>query len=418
VKFRNHLLKLQTSLNVPEAAWAIKRKILALTALLLTPLVPSGLLGPVTLLCRAEEGTAHRQGLHREGRDLLLDGKPFRGIGVNYVDAFMNSLNNPNDTTTEQAFQYLSEHAVPFIRTPMSGWGGNGMKLYQMDKAEYFRRMDVTVALAEKYKVGLICSLFWSSWVQELTGETDLAAWATPGSKTHEFMSSYVREVVLRYRSSPAIWGWEWGNELVLMCHLPNAESFKIKPEDHYTFETMRDVYRAFATEVRKYDSWRIISSGDTSLPENGWHRWKANSWKDDTPEQFAEILSRNAPDPLSVLSIHAYEHDFKPQRMNVAVDVARQLNKPLFVGEFGVKGPRTEASEREFRRQLDILKEQQIGFATLWEFDVKPINRMEWLVSPTNDKAYMLEAIEAINRAWAKERASSPVACRGGETP
>jgi hypothetical protein len=28
----------------------------------------------------------------------------------------------------------------------------------------------------------------------------------------------------------------------------------------------------------------------------------------------------------------------------------------------------------------------------------------MEWLVSPTNDKAYMLDAIEAVNRAWAKE--------------
>ena len=218
----------------------------------------------------------------------------------------------------------------------------------------------------------------------------------------------YVEEVVTRYRSSPAIWGWEWGNELVLMCHLPNAKEFKIKPEDHYTFETMRKVYEAFAREVRKHDPWRIISSGDTSLPENGWHRWKESSWKNDTPEQFAEILSCNAPDPLSVLSIHAYENDFKPERMNVAMDVARKMNKPLFVGEFGVKGPRTEASEKEFRQQLAILKQQQVVIATLWEFDVKPIPRPEWLVSPTNDKTYMLETIEAINRAWAAERKSS----------
>ena len=243
----------------------------------------------------------------------------------------------------------------------------------------------------------------------------------------------YVEEVVTRYRSSPAIWGWEWGNELVLMCHLPNAKEFKIKPEDHYTFETMRKVYEAFAREVRKHDPWRIISSGDTSLPENGWHRWKESSWKydswriigsgdtslrecgwhlwkenswtRDTPEQFVELLSNNAPDPLSVLSIHAYLDDFKPERMNVAMDVARKMNKPLFVGEFGVKGPRTEASEKEFRQQLAILKQQQVVIAALWEFDVKPIPRPEWLVSPTNDKTYMLEAIEAINRAWAAER-------------
>jgi hypothetical protein len=31
-------------------------------------------------------------------------------------------------------------------------------------------------------------------------------------------------------------------------------------------------------------------------------------------------------------------------------------------------------------------------------------VRRMEWLVSPDNDKAYMLDAIEAVNRAWAKE--------------
>ena len=349
-----------------------------------------------------------RPGLHQEGAEILKDGTPWRGIGVNYVDAFMNSIGDPASPATEQAFKYLSEHAIPFVRTPVSGWGGAGMELYQKDKAEYFRRMDITVALAGKYHVSLICSLFWSQWVKDLTGESDLAAWATPGTKTHRMMATYVQEVVTRYRSSPAIWGWEWGNELVLMCHLPNAREFKIKPEDHYTFETMRDVYEAFAREVRKYDTWRIISSGDTSLRESGWHLWKENSWTRDTPEQFAEILSKNAPDPLSVLSIHAYDDDFKPERMNVAMNVARKMNKPLFVGEFGVKGPRTEASEKEFRQQLAILKQQQVVIATLWEFDVKPIPRPEWLVSPTNDKTYMLETIEAINRAWAAERKSS----------
>ena len=300
-----------------------------------------------------------RPGLHQQGMEILKGGMPWRGIGVNYVDAFMNSIGNPANLDTEQAFKYLSEHAIPFARAPISGWGGNGMALYQKDREEYFRRLDITVTLAEKYHVGLICSLFWSQWVKDLTGDSDLAAWASPDTKTHQMMVSYVREVVTRYRSSPAIWGWEWGNELVLMCHLPNAKEFGIKPGDHYTFETMRMVYEAFAREVRKYDSWRIIGSGDTSLRECGWHLWKENSWTRDTPEQFVELLSNNAPDPLSVLSIHAYLDDFKPERMNVAMDVARKMNKPLFVGEFGVKGPRTEASEKEFRQQLAILKQQ-----------------------------------------------------------
>ncbi|MGL5017905.1 MAG: cellulase family glycosylhydrolase, partial [Luteolibacter sp.] len=269
----------------------------------------------------------------------------------------------------------------------------------------YFRRMDITVRLAEKYNVGLICSMFWSGWVKELTGESDLAAWSTPGTKTHQLMAAYVEDVVTRYRSSPAIWGWEWGNELGLSGHLPNAADFNIRPEDNHTFETMRRVHASFAREVRKHDPSRIISSGDGLPRETAWHNWKESSWTKDTPKQFAQVLSKNAPEPLSVLSIHTYGDDFKPHRFNVATDVARKINKPLFVGEFGVSGPRTEASEKEFREQLVILQQQNVVLSALWEFDVKPTPRPEWLISPTNDKTYMIEAIAAINRKWASEQ-------------
>lgn len=65
------------------------------------------------------------------------------------------------------------------------------------------------------------------------------------------------------YRESPAIWGYEWGNELGLNCHLPTAEEFHIKPEGNYTFEIMRKACVAFAREVHEHKRWLIISSGD-----------------------------------------------------------------------------------------------------------------------------------------------------------
>ncbi|MCE5268073.1 MAG: hypothetical protein LLG00_09330 [Planctomycetaceae bacterium] len=340
-------------------------------------------------------------GLHQQDGRLLLHGKPFRGIGVNFVDAFMRPLADPDDPSTEEAFRILAEHRIPFLRTVASGWGGAGMKLYQSDRVEYFRRMDKTVGLAEKYRVGLICSLFWPGWVRDLSGESQLDAWTDPASKTRQLMETYVKEMVTRYRSSRAIWGWEWGNELVLMCHLPNAASFGIKPDDHYTYEVMRKVYRDFAREVRRYDSYRVIDSGDTAPRESAWHNSKDGSWAADTPEQFAEILADNSPDPLDLLSIHSYKNDFNPNRLPVANSVAHKLRKPLFVGEFGVSGPHTKASEKEFRRQLAILDRENVQLAALWEFDVRPIARPEWLVSPSNDKFYMLLAIEALNRTW-----------------
>jgi len=45
------------------------------------------------------------------------------------------------------------------------------------------------------------------------------------------------------------------------------------------------------------------------------------------------------------------------------------------------------------------------VPLAALWEFDVRPIARPQWLVAPSNDRFYMLEAIEAMNRAWKAER-------------
>jgi hypothetical protein len=191
------------------------------------------------------------------------------------------------------------------------------------------------------------------------------------------------------------------------VCHLPNAAAFGIKPEDHFTFDVMRKVYSAFAREVRRYDTYRVIDSGDTSARECSWHNWKDGSWTTDTPEQFAEVLSGNGAAPVDLLSIHAYGDDFKPNWLPVAGAVAHKLNKPLFVGEFGVKGPHTEASEKEFRQQLAVLQQEQVPLAALWEFDVHPIPRPDWLVSPTNDKFYMIEAIEAINLAWAAARTS-----------
>jgi len=85
----------------------------------------AGLLDSGSLAAEASDVTAAnvRHGLHVEKGILLRDGKPFRGIGVNYVDAFMNSLGNPANPTTEQAFKYLSEHAIPI---PTQGCGCRG----------------------------------------------------------------------------------------------------------------------------------------------------------------------------------------------------------------------------------------------------------------------------------------------------
>jgi hypothetical protein len=45
--------------------------------------------------------------------------------------------------------------------------------------------------------------------------------WGNPESKVHEWMREYVREVVTRYRNSPAIWAWRFIGALGVRRGLP-----------------------------------------------------------------------------------------------------------------------------------------------------------------------------------------------------
>ena len=339
-------------------------------------------------------------GLHVNKDGVLeKDGKPFQAIGVNFVSAFLWLLKNPEDPSVEKAFRVLSEHKIPFIRFVGSGWTAGDMKLYVTDREEYFRRLGLTVALAEKYKIGLIFSMFWPGWVQDLTGETELTAWYNPSSKTNQMMAEYVREVITRFGKSPAVWGWEWGNELNLACDLPNAAKFGHMPKDEFTHKTMREVHVAFANEVRKYDTWRIVLTGNTIPRPSAWNQIHGGSWTPDTPAQCAGVLKEDNPDPISMVNVHAYGKDFSTERLGVAVNVSAAMKKPIFVEEFGVRGPKTDAQVKEFHDQIAFIEKSKIALAALWEFDVQPIPRPEWLISPDNDRFYMLLAIEESNR-------------------
>ena len=103
---------------------------------------------------------------------VLKEGKPFRGIGVNYFDCFLRTLSRGDDRSYEQGFATLESRGILFARFCASGFWPKDMGLYQSNRTEYFRRMDSVVASARKHHVGLIPSLFWLySCVPDLVGE-------------------------------------------------------------------------------------------------------------------------------------------------------------------------------------------------------------------------------------------------------
>ncbi|HVY72032.1 MAG TPA: cellulase family glycosylhydrolase [Verrucomicrobiae bacterium] len=350
---------------------------------------------------------AEPRGLSVQNGELRLRGKPFRGIGVNYYDAFARTLARGDDHSYDDGFGVLRERGIPFVRFAACGYWPSAMGLYRTNKDEYFRRLDGVVRAAEKHNVGLIPSLFWYlPTVPDLAGEP-CGEWGNPKGKVHEFMRAYTKEVVTRYRNSPAIWGWEFGNEYNLAADLPNAAEHRpaIIPDlgtaktrgaaDDISSEMVRVALAAFADEVRRHDPDRLLVTGNAISRASAWHLAKEKSWTMDTPDQFAEILGRENPDPYAVLSIHVYPED--AGRLAGAARVASKSGKPLFVGEFGVPGEADAKARRQFEELLGRIEREKVPLAALWVFDFK--DQGDYSVTSTGGRAWQLEAIAAANR-------------------
>jgi len=345
-----------------------------------------------------------------ERGELLLRGVPFRGIGVDYYDAFTRTLGPVPRTDYDAGFRALAARRIPFARFSAGGYWPQDWALYETNRTEYFARLDGVVQSAQQHGIGLIPSLFWNlSTVPDLMKEP-CNRWGTANSQTIAFMHAYTRELVIRYASSPAIWGWEFGNEYNLAADLPNALEHRpaVAPalgtpayrtaEDEVTHADVRLALREFAIEVRKQDSQRIIISGNATPRPSAWHQAKERSWAADTPAQFAEMLAADNPSPVNTLSVRGYDLAADIGRLDQASKLARANRKPLFVGEFGVSGHGLGEAKIKFATILAAIETNHIPLAALWVYDFDGQVK-DWSVTATNDRNWQLEAIEEANR-------------------
>ena len=358
-----------------------------------------------------------------EGGVLLKDGAPYRGIGVNYFNAFLRRLHDPSDTSCREGFQALSAKGIPFARFAACGFWPADWRLYREDKAAYLAMLDGVVRAAEDAGLGLIPSLFWlDACVPDMVGEPR-SAWGDPGSKTIAFMRQYVAEVVSRYVDSPAIWAWELGNEYDLAADLPNAATHRppVVPQlgtptertekDDMTTEMIVTACREFALAVRRHDAHRAITTGN-SLPRPAAHHMHTErSWTPDTREQFQQRLILTSPDPVNLVSTHVYPFDPEArfgggttyqELLSLAVAACRGAGKALFVGEFGAAddgkhaGPQGPRHENEVL--LDALVTSGVPLAAIWVYDLEH-QKDTFSITPGNDRAYLLDLIGEANK-------------------
>jgi hypothetical protein len=349
-------------------------------------------------------------------------GKPYRGVGANYFDLFIRVLKNPSNISSLEGLQRLSKAGIPFVRCSM-GFGAEDWKFYFENREEYLRRMDLVVRAAEQSKIGLIPSLFWTFRLSDIAGEHG-DQWGNPESKTIAMMRQYVGDIVSRYRDSPAIWGWEFGNEPNLHVDLPNAAALR-RPgrteRDDLKSAQMAVALAEFGKEVRRHDTTRPIFSGNSHPRASAWHNTAEKSWKPDTREQFREIVIRDNPAPLNTIGVHIYGGiDMHKEAATWAsgwrdwlhiVKTSPQLSgRPVFVGEFASSANNANETEERaiFESLLSDMDKEGVDLAAFWVFDLKSQEK-SGSATFDNKRAYMIQLAAEANRRWGSTAQGAP---------
>ena len=307
-----------------------------------------------------------QQGLHVDADGTLtLARKPFYGMGLCYYDGFLRTIRNAQYSAYAPSLKKIAASKIPFIRVPFSGFWPNELQVYQDKPDEYFREMDLFVKNCEENNIGIIADLFWTKFsVSDVVGES-VNQIGNPASKTMEYARKYVRDVVSRYKDSPAIWGWEIGNEFNLAADLdkqgepPLGYPYVLAskgtpaqrgPADRITSQDVEVYFTEVEKAIRSIDSYRMISNGTADFRASQYHlRTERALRQDDTVEELRAIMDVFSPRTVDVISVHITldkDKDGMSQKrfgrtvdleelLAIYVKLAKQSKKVLYIGEF-----------------------------------------------------------------------------------
>ncbi len=353
---------------------------------------------------------------------LLLHGKPYRAIGVNAVDVFWRTLASPADTSYETTFEALARRHIPFARIAACPYWPKDYDLYKHDPEQYFALLDGVIRSAEKNGVGLVLSLNWAHFaVPDVAGEP-VSAWGKTESATIAFMRAYTKAIVSRYLDSPAVWIWELGNEFSLAADIeplpPVVATLGTPGErtnaDRVTTADLLIAWTEFGKAVRELDTARPITTGN-SLPRPPSEQLRRDrTWSPlDSRDKMSANLVLVTPSPMNMMSVHLYPDDIKTARFapdshstyaeltSLCSEAAVSSKRALFVGEFGAPG--SDATAREaIAAMISAFVESKVALAAVWNFDWRlgPGSQDEWTITETNERRFILDAIEKANVA------------------
>jgi mannan endo-1,4-beta-mannosidase len=305
----------------------------------------------------------------RLGTELTLGGKPFTFTGFNIYQA--NSRSNCSYTMGTGG-------ALDTALTDI----GSGAEVF---RAWFFQRLattngqrdwsafDHTLAVAKAHGVKVIVALGnqWGS-CESPTSQVKWASWYTGGYKTQVLPSTtvpyrqWVQEIVSRYRNDPTIAMWQLMNEA------------EVKVDNTSTCAPAADLYN-FAADVsgliKSIDPNHLVSLGTMGSGQCG--------------TQGADYSKVHSISTIDVCEYHDYGHESEALPVKLAGDIAacNALDKPIFVGESGIKattvGGTLSARAAAFDAKLVAMSAAGVRGFLVWSWNNAAPTTNNWPVGP-----------------------------------
>ncbi|MBE6871740.1 MAG: glycoside hydrolase family 5 protein, partial [Ruminococcaceae bacterium] len=363
----------------------------------------------------AQEETDVKYGLTvSDDGTILLAGKPFYAFGENNYGTYARWVEDYNKDWFRESIPLFKEYNIPFIRCSFSGYAPSYYQDFDKNPDKYLEMMDEVIKCAEENQLGLIVSLMWNQIALPSAFGEKMSAMGDPNSKTVAFAKEYVATIVERYKDSPAIWGWEIGNEYNLSADLcdPNLKEWapqhyvvgEVTGHDYVTSAEVTFFYEEVAKVIREIDDYRLISNGNGEMRSFAYasyvsstyfmneenHTWSV-SWSQNSRDEFYEMCDYFTPDPIDTLSFH-FQHatlgssdphyimDFKlfyegtlslTEYLKAYAQAARRLGKAAYFGEFGDMLDMDTAPDRaeKFQYVMDCIRDAGIQIASAWHY-------------------------------------------------
>ena len=269
------------------------------------------------------------------------------------------------------------------------------LDLWRVNPGAYFALFDRMMADLEANNVQIIPVFVWNpTQFPAMANETLDALITDPNSGSYQLLTSYVTEFAERYYDHRMLYFYELTNELNLLADLDMVQSCRRDFGDsemcahmgNFSSDQLAAFVRRLADLVRSVDPAHLISSGFSMPRPNAAHARGYPGWLPNGPDQTLDSVSEFAAyiadvhSGVDVISAHLYNGrndnerfgvtgHLNPDLLGIVKDVADNIGKPLFVGEFGDMEPDVAEDPTGLFTQNMLRKivELQIPFSAVW---------------------------------------------------